>query len=172
VPVCNGNEVFARLAFGLDMRFGVTAMGVQQSITRRPPIHQHHLPAVVQYKDLEERKRERQMALREDGRTTDVKQAQMRGCITVVCVESALSSLTHQEQPGSNVVLAYQLRGLEILIRSCVCFQTQKQRLAYPRTQSQPTCPPRCLRPPSYTLFSLMPLALLFRRKASTFRWG
>jgi len=47
VPVCNGNEVFARPALGLDMRFGVTAVGVQQSMTRKPPIHQSHLPAAV-----------------------------------------------------------------------------------------------------------------------------
>jgi len=47
VPVCDGNEVFVRPAFGVDMRFGVTAMGGQQSMTRKPRIHQRHLPAVV-----------------------------------------------------------------------------------------------------------------------------
>ena len=47
VPVCNGNEVFARPVLGLDMRFGVTTVGVHQSMTRKPPIHQSHLPAAV-----------------------------------------------------------------------------------------------------------------------------
>ena len=47
VPVCNGNEMFTRPVFGLDMRFGVTEVGVQQSMTRKPPIDQCHLPAAV-----------------------------------------------------------------------------------------------------------------------------
>jgi len=106
VPVCNGNEVFARPAFGLDMKFWVPAMGVQQSMPRKLPTHQRHLPAVVKYTDLDKRKRERRMARREDGRATDAKQARMHGSITVVCVESASPSLTHGEQPGGNVVQA------------------------------------------------------------------
>ena len=65
VPLCNGNDVFARPAFGLDIRFGVTAKDVQQSMPRIPPTHQRHLPAAVKYKDLEKQKRERQMARRE-----------------------------------------------------------------------------------------------------------
>jgi len=73
VPVCNGNEVFARPAFGLDMRSGVTTMGVQQAMPRKPPTHQRHLPAAVKYQDLEKRKRERRKARREDGRATDAK---------------------------------------------------------------------------------------------------
>jgi len=68
VPVCNGNEVFARLAFGLDMRFRVTAMGVQQSMPRKPPTHQRHLPAAVKYTDLEKRKRERRRGAKTEGR--------------------------------------------------------------------------------------------------------
>ena len=48
VPVCNGNDVSARPALGLDMRFGVPAMGVQQFRPRNPPAHQRHLPAAVQ----------------------------------------------------------------------------------------------------------------------------
>ena len=73
VPVCNGNEVFARPALGLDMRSGVTAMCVQQTMPRKPPTHQRHLPAAVKYQDLEKRKRERRKARREDGRATDAK---------------------------------------------------------------------------------------------------
>jgi len=106
VPVRNGNEVFSRLAFGFDMRFWVTAMGVQQSMPRKPPTHQRHLPAAVKYKDLEKRKRERRMARREDGRATDAKQVRMHGRITAVCVESASPSPTHGEQPGGSVVQA------------------------------------------------------------------
>ena len=53
-------------------------------------------------------------------------------------------------------LLAYQLRGLETLIRTCI-FPTQKWYPACPRIRSQPTCPTRYLRPPSYTSFSLMP---------------
>jgi len=132
VPVCNGNEVFARPALGLDMRSGVTAMCVQQTMPRKPPTHQRHLPAAVKYQDLEKRKRERRKARREDGRATDAKQARMHGRITVVCVESASPSPTHGEQPGGSVVQAnppfasYQLRGLETLISSYVSFPTQK----------------------------------------------
>jgi len=99
--VCNGNDVFARPAFGLDMRFWVTAKGAQQSMPRIPPTHQRHLPEAVKYKDLEKRQRERQMARREDGRATDAKQARMHGRIKV---ESASPSPTHGEQPVSNVV--------------------------------------------------------------------
>ena len=89
------------------MRFnGVPAMGVQQSMPRKLQTHQRHLPAAVKYTDLEKRKRERQMARREDGRATDAKQARMRRRITAVCVESASPSLTHGEQPGGNVVQA------------------------------------------------------------------
>jgi len=73
VPVCNGHEVFARPAFGLDMRSGVTTMGVQQAMPRKPRTHQRHLPATVKYQDLVKRKRERQKARREDGRATDAK---------------------------------------------------------------------------------------------------
>ena len=75
VPVGNGNEVSARPAFGLDMRLGVPARGVQQFMPRKPPAYQRHLPAAVKYTDLDKRKRERRMARREDGRATDAKQA-------------------------------------------------------------------------------------------------
>jgi len=75
VPVCNGNDVSAPLALGLDMRFGMPAMGVQQFRPRNPPAHQHHLPATVKCTDLDKRKRERQMSWRRDGRVTDTKQA-------------------------------------------------------------------------------------------------
>jgi len=92
VPVGNGNEVSARPAFGLDMRLGVPARGVQQFMPRKPPAYQRHLPAAVKYTDLDKRKRERRMARREDGRATDAKQARMHGRITAVCVESASPS--------------------------------------------------------------------------------
>jgi hypothetical protein len=106
VPVCNGNDVSARPALGLDMRFGVPAMGVQQFRPRNPPAHQHHLPAAVKYTNLDTRKRERRMARREDGRATDAKQARMHGRTTAVCVESASPSPTHGEQPDGSVVQA------------------------------------------------------------------
>ena len=73
---------------------------------RKLPAHQRHLPAAVKYTDLEKRKRERQMAWREDGRAMDAKQARMHGRITAVCVEAASPSQTHGEQPGDNVVQA------------------------------------------------------------------
>jgi len=106
VPVCNGNEVSGHLALGLDMRFRVPAMGVQQFRPRNPPAHQHHLPAAVKYTNLDTRKRERRMARREDGRATDAKQARMHGRTTAVCVESASPSPTHGEQPDGSVVQA------------------------------------------------------------------
>jgi len=60
-------------------------------------------------------------------------------------------------------LLAYQLRGEETLIRTCI-FPTQRWCPACPRIRSQPTCPPRYLRLPSHTSFSLMPSAWLSRR--------
>ena len=79
-------------------------------MSRKPPTHQRHLPAAVKYQDLEERKRERRKARREDGMATDAKQARKYGRITVVCVESASPSPTHGEQPGRNVVQDRLLR--------------------------------------------------------------
>jgi len=71
--MCNGNEVFARPAFGFDMRSGVTAMGVRQGMPRKPSTHQRDLPAAMKYQDHEKRKSERRKARREDGRATDAK---------------------------------------------------------------------------------------------------
>ena len=75
----------------------------------------------LKYKDLEKRKRERQMARRKDGRTTDAKQARMHGRITAVCVESASPSLTHGEQPGGNVVQDGLLRRTNSLCTRFWC---------------------------------------------------
>jgi len=106
VPVCNGNEMFARPAFGFDMRYGVTAMGVQQGMSRKPSTHQRDLPAVMKYQDHEKRKSELRKARREDGRATDAKQARKHGRITAVCVRSASPLPTHGEQRGGSAVQA------------------------------------------------------------------
>jgi len=102
--VATGHYLVTRPAFGLDMRFGVTSMGVQQSMPRKPPTHQRHLPTAVKYQDPEKRKRERRKARREDGRATDAKKVRMHGRITAVCIESASPSPTHGEQPCGSVV--------------------------------------------------------------------
>jgi len=65
--------MFARPAFGFDIRYGVTEMGVQQSMPRKPLTHQRDLPAAMKYQDHEKRKSERWKARREDGKATDAK---------------------------------------------------------------------------------------------------
>ena len=73
VPVCNGNEMFACPAFWFDIRYGVTAMGVQQGMPRQSSTHQRDLPAAMTSQDHEKRKSERRNARREDGKATDAK---------------------------------------------------------------------------------------------------
>jgi len=102
----NGKEVSARSAFGLDMRSEVTAMGVQQGMSRKRLPHQRDLPPAVKYQNPEKRQRDRRQARRDDGRATDAKQTQKYGRITAICVGSASPSPTHGDQRGGSSVQA------------------------------------------------------------------